>query len=211
MRGAHRMRGSRMRESSSTAVSVCRVFVVCCLHGAFALATHACSLAKSPAGLPPPPSDLRAAGPAVKIPLYSTVLPFLSEVKNLLPDATFFVRPDQNFESNVTVLNAVLTEFMAGETTALLAAKGDIIAVLPRADLSTPFPVDDIVTLPTSVILPVGAWLPAPGAKPCATPGERGCSRRKAAGARCNRNSDCANMLCAWRPGTAKYGGGVCQ
>jgi hypothetical protein len=107
--------------------------------------------------------DLQEAGPAVIIPLYSTVLPFQAEIKNQLPSATFLLRPDQNFEGDITQLNAVFNEFLDGGTTALLAAKGDIAAVLPRANLTRPFPLDDIITAQTNVILPVGAFLPLPG------------------------------------------------
>lgn len=128
---------------------------------AFATGNHVCFVAVT--DLTCIFADLREAGPAVIIPLYSTVLPFQSEIRNQLPNATLLLRPDQNFEGDVTQLNVILNEFLDGTTTALLAAKSDIAGVLPRANLTRPFPFDDIITTQTNVVLPVGAFLPLPG------------------------------------------------
>ena len=109
--------------------------------------------------------DLAAAGPTVKIPLYSSVAPFIGDARNALPNAELIPRPLQNFEANGTDLRTVLTEFVDGKTTALLAAKSDLEVAAVRANLSIPFRLSDIRDVRTNIILPVGAWLPMPGAK----------------------------------------------
>jgi hypothetical protein len=146
--------------------------------------------------------DLREAGPAVIIPLYSTVLPFQSDIRIQLPNATLLLRPDQNFEGDVSQLNVILNEFLDGVTTALLAAKGDIAAVLPRANLTRPFPLDDILTAKTNVILPVGAFLPLPGPQSWIS-GDLG------RGDLCFASSLCNSGLCVARKDGGK--GGECR
>lgn len=109
-------------------------------------------------------NDLRAAGPAVVVPLYSTMYVFRAEVRNILPGATLIARPEQNFESDVSQLNAVLTEFHEGGTTVLLASKEDVRAIIGRANLDFEFDLDDLATIQAAQLsLPVGAWLPLPG------------------------------------------------
>lgn len=110
-------------------------------------------------------SDLAAAGSAVVIPLYSSVLPFIAEARNVLPTAVLLERPVQNFETDLTALRSVLTEFAAGATTALLAAKSDLQVALQRANLSATFDLRDVTDTRTNIVLPVGAWLPRAGAK----------------------------------------------
>jgi hypothetical protein len=92
------------------------------------------------------------------------LMPSCLQVRNLVPNANLVQRPWQNFETNVTELNAILTEFARGGTTVLLAAPGDIMTVLKRANLGFKFDVSQLRTLATNVVLPVGAFLPLPGA-----------------------------------------------
>jgi hypothetical protein len=133
----------------------------------------------------------------VIIPLYSTVLPFKADIANALPTATLIERPEQNFEGDVTQLNVFLTEFLKGGTTALLASPGDIAAVLSRANLGREFPLNELGTVRTNVILPVGAFLPAPGPKPSTR------SATRATGRSCSFNTQCKSFVCV-----AKKGGG---
>lgn len=145
-------------------------------------------------------ADLRKAGSAVVIPLYSTILPFKADIRNALPDAKLLDRPQQNFEGDVKQLAVILDEFLDGTTTALLAAKGDIAGVLSRANLLRPFPLDDLKTVRTNVVLPVGAFLPAPGPRPSTRDATR------ATGGSCSINTQCKSFVCVARE-DGKYGG----
>jgi hypothetical protein len=145
-------------------------------------------------------ADLRKAGAAVVIPLYSTILPFKSDIRNALPDAQLLDRPQQNFEGDVTQLKVILNEFLDGTTTALLAAPGDIAGVLTRADLGRPFPLADLKSVRTNVVLPVGAFLPAPGPKPSTREATR------ATGESCSLSTQCKSFVCVARD-DGRYGG----
>ncbi len=107
---------------------------------------------------------MSAAGSDVVIPLYSSVLPFFGEARSLLYNAVLLQRPSQNLESDTTALKNILTELREGKTTALLAAKADLEVAVPKAGLSFVFNLSDIASVQTNVVLPVGAWLPLPGA-----------------------------------------------
>jgi hypothetical protein len=116
--------------------------------------------------------DLAGAGSDVVIPLYSTVLPFKSDIRNILPSAKLIDRPQQNFEGDRSQMQLIFSEFQAGGTTVLLAAKADIVAVIALYQLDLPgFNTSDITTLETRIVLPVGALLPlAAGPPPPASP-----------------------------------------
>jgi hypothetical protein len=110
-------------------------------------------------------ADLAAAGSKVVIPLYSTVLPFRSEIRALLPKAKFLVRPKQNFEGDRAQFLSVFKEFQRGTTTVLIAARVDIESVIKLYGLSlSNFNTKAIATSETRIVGPVGAFLPLPEA-----------------------------------------------
>lgn len=105
--------------------------------------------------------DLQNAGSQVVIPLYSTMLPFQSDIRRLFPEAVLLERPEQNFEVDREDLITVLQEFQRGETTVLMAAKSDLAGVLgfTLADVDLGFNLDDVRDDETNIDLPVGAML----------------------------------------------------
>jgi hypothetical protein len=115
--------------------------------------------------------DLAGAASDVVIPLYSTVHPFKSDIRNILPNSKLIERPMQNFESDRSQMQLIFSEFQAGNTTVLLASKADIVAVIGLYQLDLPgFNTSDISTLETRIVLPVGALLPLAEGRPPASP-----------------------------------------